>query len=157
MQIVHYGDLIKSVTSNAIIMHGCNMRGSMGAGIAKQIKETYPGAYEAYKLAYLRGEVQLGNVSFWHTSNDTKDMLFIFNAVTQKDYWKKGAPKDFVYVNYDAIELCFIKARRLSVKMNKPIHYPMIGAGLANGDWDKINKIICDTLDGIEHHLWIYR
>lgn len=157
MQIIHHGDLIKSVTSNAIIIHGCNARGSMGAGIAKQIKDTYPGAYNKYREAFARGELQLGNVSQWHTDADVKDMLFILNAVTQKDYWKKGAPKDFVYVDYDAIRECFIKARRLSVEMNKSIHYPLIGAGLANGDWNIINKIICEVLDGLEHHLWIFK
>lgn len=157
MQHIHNGDLIKNVTSNAIIIHGCNSRGSMGAGIAKQIKEVYPNAYLKYREAYARGELILGNVSFWHTSAETKDMLFILNAVTQKDYHRYNASKNTVYADYDAIRECFVKAKRLSVKMNKEIHYPKIGSGLANGNWNIINNIICEVLDGLEHHLWIFK
>lgn len=43
------GDLVKMANMGKfdLILHGCNCRNTMGSGIAKQIKDKFPDAYEA--------------------------------------------------------------------------------------------------------------
>ncbi|UYL05634.1 hypothetical protein PMMJPKLI_00094 [Klebsiella phage KP13MC5-1] len=63
----------------------------------------------------------------------------VFNAYTQYDFWTPG-PR----VDYDAIGNAFKQAVGLAdaVKTGKPIITPLIGAGLAGGDWELIKRII---------------
>lgn len=48
LKIMH-GDLIKLALTGDfdVIVHGCNCFNTMGAGIAKTIKQTFPEAYQA--------------------------------------------------------------------------------------------------------------
>ena len=73
---------------------------------------------------------KLGN----YTSYVTSQKLRIINAYTQ---YKFGGPSP---VDYDAIRECFKKIN--SRYKGKKIGIPKIGAGLAGGDWKKIEKII---------------
>lgn len=120
-----------------IIVHGCNGHGVMGAGIALQIKNRFPNAFEVYAESNLK----LGSVSVAKI-NDRK---FIANAITQKS---TGFGKQ---VSYDAIEECFIQVVRLHEIIQEkghflPICFPMIGAGLGGGNWNVIEKIIDETV-----------
>lgn len=150
-QVTHYGNILDNVLDNAIICHGCNKKGSMGKGIALSIKQKYGKAYKDYINAYNSNNLGLGTVIFSHI----RDFLFIANAVTQDKYWSPGDSGDIVYADYDAIRKCFKTIAAFSKEQKLPVHYPMVGAGLAKGNWNIINKIICEELDGIEHHLWI--
>jgi O-acetyl-ADP-ribose deacetylase (regulator of RNase III) len=56
-----------------------------------------------------------------------------------------------VLVDYNALRQAMKK-----IKNNfsgKKIAYPLIGAGLAKGDWNKISEIINQELDGENHTL----
>jgi O-acetyl-ADP-ribose deacetylase (regulator of RNase III) len=48
---VHYisGDLLTNGVGAQALAHGCNCRGSMGAGIAAGFRERYPEMYEEYR------------------------------------------------------------------------------------------------------------
>lgn len=150
-QVTHYGNILDNVLNNAIIAQGCNNQGSMGKGIALSIKQKYHKAYKDYLNAYNTNGLGLGTVIF----SNVRNFLFIANAVTQDKYWSPGDSNSIVYADYDAIRKCFKTIAKFAKQYKVPVHYPKIGAGLANGNWDIINKIICEELDGIEHHLWI--
>jgi len=121
------GDLLKLFKDGQydVIVHGCNCFNTMGAGIAKQVKEQFPKAYiEDCKTK--KGDLnKLGTYTF----SDG-----IINAYTQYDY--KGRNN----VDYNAIKKVFEKIN--NDFKNKKIGIPKIGAGLAGGDWDTIKKII---------------
>jgi len=68
------------------------------------------------------------------------DGKVIHNAITQKNF---GRDASVVYVSYWAIAEVFRKIDSFGVK---EIALPMIGAGLANGDWNVISAIIENTL-----------
>lgn len=121
------GNLL-SVTSG-IIAHGCNAQGVMGSGVAFQIKNKYPEAY----LDYLIMPKRLGEVSLVKVTKD----LYVANCITQEYY---GRDKSVVYVDYDAINLVMNKLCRIQQECT--VNMPKIGAGLANGDWSKIERII---------------
>lgn len=132
------GDLLTTDIKN--ILHGCNSRGVMGSGVAKLIREKYPAAYTDYKLKYDSYGLDLGFVVI----SVQDDGEVIYNAITQKDY---GRDSSKVYVSYWAIAEVFRKIDNLDIG---EIAMPMIGAGLANGDWNVISAIIENTLTRVQ-------
>ncbi len=124
--------------TNGIIVHGCNMQGVMNSGIAGQIKAIYPQVYNDYINQYKTK--QLGDIIITNITNE----LIIVSGLTQEYY---GRNKSIRYVDYKAIENVFIKVNQLAIDTKLPIKYPMIGCGLANGDWDIVSNIINTTID----------
>lgn len=145
-----------------IIVHGCNCRGVMGGGIALAIKKRYPIAFERYKDDEATCGLCPGNYSYV----EVEPMKFIVNAYTQDDFGTHVRQ-----VNYEAIARCFEKIVKLATDLNAiektvklawnaklPEHqhvafepitviaFPMIGAGLAGGNWRIIEKIIDETI-----------
>ena len=57
--------------------------------------------------------------------------------------------------DYEAIREVFKSIRRDFA--GKRIGYPMIGAGLAGGDWDTISEIICEALVGEDHTMVVFK
>ena len=134
MKIIYkYGDLFKS--DEIIIMHGCNTKAVFGSGVAKIVKELHPLAYEGYRKKHEMSGLNLGEV-IWVKSKG----IVIGNAITQENY---GRDKNTIYCDYDAIRSVIKNANKKSLELNvKTIGLPTIGAGLANGSWKTISKII---------------
>jgi O-acetyl-ADP-ribose deacetylase (regulator of RNase III) len=127
------GDLLAS--NLEVIAHGCNCRGVMGAGIAKQIRNTWPNVYEIYRLKYDTMGLELGSI----LPVRTLDGRLVINCMTQDGF----GSNDTQHVVYDAIASCMVaiddRARDWEVT---EIGMPRIGAGLGGGDWDLIEDII---------------
>jgi O-acetyl-ADP-ribose deacetylase (regulator of RNase III) len=135
-----------------LIVHGCNCFCTMGSGIAVDIKDTFPEAYEADKLTNHGDSNKLGTYSF-HTYDPhpiTKMPLTIINAYTQY-YYGRG-----LQVDYQAIDDVFKHLGYMCANTNIHIGYPQIGAGLAGGDWDRISAIIDNNLKECLHTLVEY-
>ena len=139
------GDLIKLALNKEfdVIVHGCNCQCVMSAGIAKTIKTVFPEAYVADSQTIKGDRSKLGTISTATVNRDNHEITIV-NAYTQFHWRGKG-----VKVDYQAIASCFkeIKAQF----SGKRIGYPLIGAGLAGGDWSIISTIIDEELAG-EHH-----
>ena len=132
-----------------VIIHGCNCMCTMGAGIARQIKQHFPDAYKADQATKSGDRKKLGT----YTSAEVERAgvhYTVINAYTQYDF---GGRK--VNVDYDAVRSCFRAIRRDFA--GKRIGYPMIGAGLAGGNWDTIAAIIDEELEGEDHTLVIFQ
>lgn len=141
------GDLIKLFKKGEfdVIVHGCNCLCVFGAGIAKQIKEQFPEAYEVDKQTKTGCSHKLGNISVCQIGEQ-----YIINAYTQYTF---GTTKR--NVDYEAIRSCF---RKIKEKFSgKRIGYPQIGAGLGGGDWGIIKLIIDCELDKEDHSVVIYK
>jgi len=127
------GDLIELAKQRRfdVIAHGCNCFCVMGAGIAKSIKENFPEAYREDQKTKKGDQKKLGTCNYVTTNTG----LIVVNAYTQYDYSGKGPQ-----VDYDAVATCmrWIKKEFLG----KRIGLPRIGAGLAGGNWERIEKII---------------
>jgi O-acetyl-ADP-ribose deacetylase (regulator of RNase III) len=136
------GDLVEMAKSGdfQVVVHGCNCFNTMGKGIAKQIKETWPSAYRADCNTDKGSVEKLGSISVAAVGS-----LSIVNAYTQFNYWIPGGNSSDLF-EYEAFEYC-IKAisSRFGGKGLK-FGFPRIGAGLAGGDWPRIEKIIKDGL-----------
>ena len=157
------GDLIALARQGQfdVIIHGANCYNTMGGGIARTIRDTWPEAYQA-DCATRKGDYKkLGTFTLAEVPNDVGGKLFVINAYTQFRYWKdKHDDPNEPLVDYDALRKVFqaIKSHTFSSKPAPngfPIRktkvrfgIPKIGAGLALGDWDTIQKIIDQEMDG---------
>jgi len=139
------GDLIAMALDDAfdVIIHGCNCFCTMGAGIAKTIRQTFPQAYEADQQTVKGDRSKLGTISYAEIEIQNKKLVIV-NAYTQYDWRGTGIKAD-----YEAIRQAFriIKTQYTSLR----IGYPAIGAGLAGGDWRVIASIIDEELKGEDH------
>jgi O-acetyl-ADP-ribose deacetylase (regulator of RNase III) len=130
------GNLVEMSDEFDVIGHGCNCLCTMGAGIAKVIKEKFPESYEV-DLKTERGERgKLGTVSY--TKNTSP---IIVNCYTQYAYGKGRMNCD-----YEALRSCMKEIKRLF--HGKKIGLPMIGCGLAGGEWEIVKPIISEELSG---------
>jgi O-acetyl-ADP-ribose deacetylase (regulator of RNase III) len=133
------GDLIRDSDQYEVIAHCCNCFCVMGAGIAPQIKHKFPEAY-AVDCATISGDQnKLGTITY--TENTTP---IVVNLYGQFDY--KGRQFGRMDLDYTALRksLSAMKAKFTGKKFGMP----MIGAGLAGGDWDIIERIIQEEMNG---------
>lgn len=130
-----------------VIVHGCNCKGVMGAGIAKQIADRYPEALIADRGSLYLPD-RLGGITVAEVENRFGNPLLIVNAYTQEDFRRTNGN---VSADYNAIEKAFQTiAKNFG---DKRIGYPKIGAGLARGNWNIISNIIKQQLQGLQHAL----
>ncbi len=139
------GDLLQFARMGVfdVIVHGANCQCTMGAGIAKAIRELFPEAYEADRATPKGERAKLGTISVGHVVRG--DARFaVVNAYTQFHYRGPG-----VRVDCEAIRSSMLQVRTQFSGLR--IGYPRIGAGLGGGDWDRISGIINTALDGEDH------
>jgi len=132
-----------------VIIHGCNCFHTMNSGIAKSIREEWPQAYTADVNTFEKGdESKLGKISMCGVNDES---LLIFNAYTQYRFGR-----DKRHVDYGALRNAFgiisVSLRHFDMTELR-IGYPKIGAGLGGGDWCKIEVIIDEALEGLDHTL----
>ena len=134
------GDLVKLFKEGQfdVIVHGCNCFNTMGAGIAKQIKAEFPGAYEEDCKTTRGYHKKLGLYSTYVHSHPNLTQ-FIINAYTQYEYVGEHP------LCYPAVITVFEELNRNVLFHHKSIGIPKIGAGLAGGDWDHILYLINKT------------
>ena len=141
------GDLLQLALDGEfdVIVHGCNCFCTMGAGIAKAVKARFPEAFEADKATPKGDRSKLGSYSQATIVRETATFVMV-NAYTQFNWRGKG-----VLVDYEAIRGVFQSIGNDFADYR--IGYPLIGAGLAGGDWSRISSVIDDSLAGLDHTL----
>lgn len=152
------GNLVKLAQQGVFteIGHGCNCFCVMGAGIAPQIAKAFPEAEEADNNTTRGAKEKLGSMSIgFHMlfeGTERKREIAICNLYTQ--YGTGGRAIGEPDIDYDALESAFTELNRLTAiakaegmfnngrQPEQHMGIPMIGAGLAGGDWERIEKII---------------
>lgn len=151
------GDLISLANMGYfnVIVHGCNCFNEMGKGIACQIKDNYPEAYEADCKTKCGDKSKLGTYSVAIISdlNDQESTplcdLTVINAYTQYKY--KGRNN----IDYNAVRDVFHKIAEDFP--NSRIGIPKIGAGMAGGKWSLLQDIIMDETINLDITLVKFR
>lgn len=134
MKIEHIsGDLLSFPNGITIIIHGCNSKNIMGAGLAFKIKEKWPQVYSADTKAFLSGKAKLGHFSFCKVPAG-----IVINLYTQE---KLGYGRQ---LNYEALYsgLERLKERLISSRLDHHIGFSEIGCGLAGGDLNIVISMI---------------
>ncbi len=143
------GDLIAQALQGEfdVIAHGCNCLSTMSAGIAVAMAETfgcdmYPMEQEGPNMN------KLGCAEFGEVEVEGDNMLYVFNLYTQ--HYFKSKTKGQVLLDYEALTLCLRKMNDgCKTDHDTPklhIGLPLIGCGLAGGDWERVKKIIQQEL-----------
>lgn len=153
------GDLLQLAKNGYfdIIVHGCNCFHTMGAGIARQVKNIFPEAYLVDVSETMKGDKKkLGTISYVNLKNTFGNPLVIVNGYTQYSIYKN---EKRIAVDYGAIRSVFeiIREHFLIDNPKLKIGFPRIGAGLAGGDWNRISKIIDKELKGYDYTLVNYK
>lgn len=136
-----------------VIIHGCNCFCIMGGGIAKEVRERHPEAYYEDCKTAQGDKGKLGKYSYHFSYGEGDHQFCIVNAYTQYGLW--GGDEHTPAVDYDAVRRVFKKIKQ-NVHPEDRIAYPMIGAGLAGGDWGIISKIIDEEFEGLDHTLVVF-
>jgi O-acetyl-ADP-ribose deacetylase (regulator of RNase III) len=141
------GDLLDMAIGGSfdVIIHGCNCFCTMGAGIAKAIKERFPEAFEADLLTAKGERSKLGSFSSAQIERNGRRFVVV-NGYTQFHWRGRG-----VLADYDAIRSVMrgVKAEFSGQRMG----YPKLGAGFARGDWCVIASILEEELANEDHCL----
>jgi len=139
------GDLIKLALKGEfdLIIHGCNCFCTMGAGIAKIIKQKFPEAYSADLKTKKGDKSKLGGISWVKVKTKNGDLIVV-NGYTQYNFRGRGRKAD-----YEAIREVFKEIKEIFSGLR--IGYPAIGAGLAGGSWKVISQIIEEELVNENH------
>ncbi len=146
------GDLIKLVQQGVfdVIAHGCNCFCSMKSGIAPQMAEAF--RCDKYKLehSFLKGDInKLGLIDYTETEKVT-----VVNCYTQYFNRTLNPDKNAINLDYEALTLCMRKINKAFA--GNRIGLPMIGSGLAGGDWNIIKEIIKKELKDCDVTIVIY-
>lgn len=134
MRIVE-GNLIDALLENKVdcIFHCCNCRNSFGSGIAREIKERIPAAYNADKK-YYQNRMPMPDDMLGHFSTGGN----VINLYGQSNY---GSGKQ---IDYGAYANALSHALR-DLQESKPdiiIGFPFkIGSDRAGGDWSVVKEI----------------
>mmetsp|Transcript_62670 Transcript_62670/g.185211 ORF Transcript_62670/g.185211 Transcript_62670/m.185211 type:complete len:129 (-) Transcript_62670:52-438(-) len=120
----------------------------MGKGISRTIKEQFPEEFSADCKTEKWDRNKLGTVTHATLSPCGRDFIIV-NGYTQYRWHGAG-----VLADYEAIRSVM---RHVKKEFGgKKIGYPLIVAGLAKGDWNIIEGIIRDELQGEDHTLVLY-
>lgn len=135
------GDLLKLADEGRfdVIAHGCNCFCVMGSGIAPQIKAKYPEAYAADCETRAGDLTKLGTIT--HTTGTSPIVVNIYSQ-----YDTKGRRQGQIDLDYDALR-SGIKLMKEKFS-GKRFGLPKLGAGLAGGSWEIIEKIIEEEMIG---------
>jgi O-acetyl-ADP-ribose deacetylase (regulator of RNase III) len=156
------GDLVELAKQGMfdVVAHGCNCFCTMGAGIAPLMDKAFSAGQFPMERPTEKGNLKkLGNIdvgstyihpdgrsiSYTHHRLDHRRLqegfkhVEIVNCYTQYDFGVHKKP-----LSYAALELCLHKMN-YEFK-GKHIGLPQIGCGLAGGNWERVKKIIQETL-----------
>jgi O-acetyl-ADP-ribose deacetylase (regulator of RNase III) len=147
------GDLFEH--RSLIVMHGCNAQGVMGSGVAATMRIRCDFAYQAYLHYHQQYGLNVGGVVAAKGVDAVSGLeRVVFNAITQEFY---GRDPNVVYVSYPGVQEACENAIKLldgyGLGDSPEIGLPLIGAGLANGDWgiiaDIIESVSADTFQPV--------
>ena len=150
MEIIYKdGNLLDAQTT--VIGHQVNCQGVMGSGVAKQIKEKWPGVFSHYQtrcrdLISPLGEAQLVKIN---------DSQYIANVFGQFNYGTSGER----YTSYDALDIAFHRLKYKMVENNLTsiaIPYKM-SSDRGGADWDVVLALLKSAFDGTDIIIEIWK
>jgi O-acetyl-ADP-ribose deacetylase (regulator of RNase III) len=118
-----------------IVVQGCNCFNTMGAGIAREIRERYPMVADVDRYSERGNYNKLGNWTSGDVITNNDHTFRIINAYTQYDM-SKGQD----VFEYIAFEL--ILKKLLHKYAGQRFGFPYIGMGLAGGNKQSIMEMI---------------
>jgi O-acetyl-ADP-ribose deacetylase (regulator of RNase III) len=127
---------------NRIIAHVCNDIGAWGRGFVLALSRRGPEPEAAYKAWYrdrAGNDFALGAVQLV----PVQPRLWVANMVGQHGIRRSGGQPP---IRYEAVDEALGTLAEHALRLDASVHMPRIGAGLAGGDWTRIESLIADRL-----------
>ena len=134
------GDIFKS--DAAALVNPVNCAGVMGAGLAKQFKQHYPGNYNAYRLACTRNIVRPGKMFVYRFQESPARYLLNFPT---KRHWTN--PSELPDIESGLDDLVNV----MSDFLIGSVAVPPLGAGLGGLNWQDVRELIYAKLEPVEN------
>jgi O-acetyl-ADP-ribose deacetylase (regulator of RNase III) len=146
---LHYviGDALEPIQKPAFITHCNNDEGGWGRGFVVAISKKWSEPEMIYRNWYKTSKTLDPTVSTFKLGNiqlvPVEDDIHVINMIAQHStVWIDGVPP----IRYDALEMGLKRVQEIAAKLKGTVHMPRIGADLAGGDWNIIEKIILKTM-----------
>jgi O-acetyl-ADP-ribose deacetylase (regulator of RNase III) len=126
---------------NKVIVHVCNDVGAWGAGFVLAISRRWKQPELDYRRWATVGDSSfaLGGVQLVQVEED----IWVANLIGQRGIrGRAGIPP----IRYEAVALGLATVADFARDLKASIHMPRIGAGLAGGDWTRIEALIDQEL-----------
>lgn len=141
------GNLIKAAQDGEVnvIAHCCNVFCTMGSGIAPQIKKAFPAAFDADCKTAKGDYSKMGTFSSAYVFGEPT--LAVYNLYGQGGFW--GRNKGLRDLDYNALydSLDAMTKDLLSTENDFLfVGLPLLGCGLAQGNWKIVSTMIEETL-----------
>lgn len=139
-----------------LLPHICTTAGGWGRGYVLALSKKWSDPEFMYRSWFKKGEnpakgtrqFELGAVQYIPVEKN----ICVVNMISQEGYSRPGLPA----IRYEALEQCLEKLVDVALKNKASIHMPRIGAGLAGGDWQEIERIINRTLCASNINVFVY-
>ncbi len=135
------GDLFLSNAQT--LAHGCNCKGRMGAGIARDLKAVHPEMFKEYRRRCHKGEFRPGGHYLYKESPP-----WALNLATQDT--TGGARIEFVERCFEDFVGYYEEEGITSLAM------PRIGSGLGGLEWEDVKAQICEILGPLPIPVYVY-
>jgi O-acetyl-ADP-ribose deacetylase (regulator of RNase III) len=148
------GDATQPPEENpAIIVHVCNDIGGWGRGFVMALSKRWKEPEQQYR-SWHRGDVadlpfELGQVQFVQV----EPQIWVANVIGQRDIHPMD---DLPPVRYDAIRKGLRRVAQEARERGAMVHMPRIGAGLAGGKWEEIERIVKEELADLDVPVFVY-
>ena len=130
----HHGDILDSQAQ--VLVNPVNCRGTMGAGLARQFRDRYPGLETRYRRDCRTGLLRPGRVTLHQVGPSTT----VANLPT-KDDWRAPSRMEWVEEGLDALAKALLEGGFSSVAV------PALGAGLGGLPWPPVEQAVKTRLD----------
>lgn len=127
--------------------HICNDEGRWGSGFVLALDKLSPEPRDQYKSwhadhvdGWEGAYFELGYGRFARVAPD----LVVYNMIAQRGTGKD--PDGRPCIRYGALERCLDYLGDVAAHEKASVHMPRIGAGLAGGDWTRIERIVIEKL-----------
>lgn len=118
----------------AALVNTVNTVGVMGKGIALQFKRAFPANYAAYRAAYARGDLKLGQMFIFDTGR-LGPRCYVINFPT-KEHWRSGSRLADIHAGL--VDLVRV-VRELGISS---VAVPALGCGNGGLDWAVVRPMI---------------
>ena len=142
--MIHYlkaDATVPQAEGNIVIAHICNDIGAWGKGFVLALSKRWKYPEKQYKQWYKEGEnFALGEVQFV----SVEEKIWVANLIGQHNIYRdeNGDPP----IRYEAVKRGLQIITDFAYEINAKVQMPRIGCGLAGGSWDRIEKLIRQTL-----------
>lgn len=130
-------DIFEFEITNSFIICPVNTVGVMGKGLAKEIRDRYPGVYRYYKDKCNRGLFDIGVI-------DCFENVILFPT---KKHWKEVSQLSYIEIGLKRFVEC---VRNLDILKQYTFIFPALGCGCGKLKWDEVKPLMEKYLSQLE-------